>query len=79
MERESNIVGVRELHSRLREISEATMLGESFIIVRNTKPIFRIEPYKKEGKKYSLADFSKIRFRGGKNLSKNIDKIIYGK
>jgi len=73
---ETNIIGVRELHRRLREISDDTLSGRSFIVVRNTRPVFRIEPYREENKKYSLEDLKKISFKGGKNLSRDIDKII---
>ncbi len=72
---ETNIIGIRELHRRLREISDDTLSGRSFIVVRNTKPVFRIEPYKEE-KKYSLEDFKKISRKSGKKLSLDIDKII---
>ncbi len=30
------------------------------------------------GKKYAVSDLRKIQFNGGKNLSKNIDEIVYG-
>ena len=77
---ETTIIGIRELHKKLKEVSEATLSGNSFVVVRNTKPVFRIEPYKIEKKnRYTLKDFEKIRFKGGKNLSKNIDKIIWEK
>ncbi len=46
---ETNIVGIRELHGKLREISNETVLGKSFIVVRNAKPVFRIEPYENDG------------------------------
>ena len=76
---EAQIIGVKELHKNLKRISEAAMSGESFLIVRNSKPVFRIEPVEKiTKKKYILADFEKIQFRSNsKNLSKNIDKIVY--
>lgn len=76
---EAQIIGVKELHKNLKQISEAAMKGESFLIVRNSKPIFRIEPIKKIAKKkHTMKDLWEIRFKGkDKNLSKNIDKILY--
>ncbi len=32
---------------------------------------------KERKRKYTLKDFQKIRFKGSKNLSKNIDEIIW--
>jgi len=76
---EAQIIGVKQLHKDLKRISEAAMGGESFLIVRNSKPVFRIEPIREiTKKKYTLDDFKKIQFRSGnKNLSKNVDKIVY--
>jgi len=76
---ETQIIGVKQLHKNLKQISEAAMSGESFLIVRNSKPVFRIEPIKKTAKKKrTIKDLWKIRFDGkDKNLSKNIDKILY--
>lgn len=45
---QTNIVGIRELHGRLKEISEQALAGRSFIVIRNSKPVFRIEPYEND-------------------------------
>lgn len=76
---EAQIIGVKQLHKDLKRISEAAMSGKSFLIVRNSKPVFRIEPIKKIAKKKNtMKDLWEIRFKGkDKNLSKNIDKILY--
>lgn len=68
---ETNIIGIRELHKRLKEVSKDALSGRSFIVVKNTRPVFRIEPYKEKKKKYSLEHFEK------ENLSRGFDdKII---
>jgi len=76
---EAQIIGVKQLHKNLKQISEAAMDGESFLIVRNSKPVFRIEPIEEiVKKKHTIDDLWKIRFKGkDKNLSKNIDKVLY--
>jgi len=76
---ETQIIGIKELYKNLKKISKATAAGQSFLIVRNSKPVFRIEPIKKTvKKKYTINDLWKIRFKSkDKNLSKNIDKIVY--
>ncbi len=75
---DSKIIGVRELHRNFKAIANQALKGRSFTVMRNTKPIFRIEPVT-PNKKYTLADLSKISFQGDRNLSKNIDKILYGR
>ena len=78
---ETKIIGIKQLHKQLRQVSEQTICGESFIVVKNSKPVFRIEPINNRNiskKKYTLIDFKKIQFKSKyKDLSKNIDKIVY--
>jgi len=76
---ETQIIGIKQLHKELSKISEKARKGQSFIVVKNSKPVFRIEPLESLVKpRYTLKDLEKIRFKGEKNLSKNIDKILYG-
>jgi len=76
---DTRIVGIKNLHKQLSKISDEALEGKSFIVVKNSKPVFRIEPIEKE-KKYNLGDFTKIQFRSkNKNLSREIDSSIYGK
>lgn len=76
---ERQIIGIKQLYRQLAQISEATLRGQSFLVVKNSKPVFRIEPIGDvPDKKYNLSDIKKLRFKGGKNLSKKTDNIIYG-
>lgn len=76
---DKQIIGIKQLYTKLKEISEETLCGKSFIVVKNSKPVFRIEPIEaKKTKKYNLKDLKKAQFMvADKNLSKNIDKIVY--
>lgn len=78
---ETKIIGVKQLYKNLKTISEETLNGHSFIVVKNSKPVFKIEPINQDilkKKKYNMADFKKIQFKSKyKNLSKDIDKIVY--
>ncbi len=73
------IIGIKQLHSTLKKVADATMTGQSFLVVKNSKPVFKIEPIKSAGsKKYSIKDFSTIKFSvKNKHLSKKIDQIVY--
>ena len=75
-----HIIGIKQLYRQLKQVSDAALQGKSFLVVKNSKPIFRIEPLEQKGqKKYSLEDFKKLQFETrGKNLSKEVDKIVYG-
>ncbi len=76
----ATIIGIKKLHQDLTKISLAASRGESFIVVKHAKPVFRIEPaYASLKKKYTLQDFKKIRFKSkDRNLSKKVDRIVYG-
>ena len=76
----SKIIGIRELHRNLRRVSEAVKRGQSFVVLRNATPIFRIEPLTvvKTRKKYTLADLKDIQFPGPGDLSERIDEFVYG-
>lgn len=69
-------IGIKQLHMNLKKITEDSLRGKSFIVFKNTKPVFRIEPIEKK-KKYKLGDFKSVQFRcADKDLSKNIDKDL---
>lgn len=76
---ETQIIGVKQLYKDLKRISDQTLNGQSFLVVKNSKPIFRIEPIKEvKNKKYNLNDAKKLQFViRDRNLSKNIDKHLY--
>lgn len=76
------IIGVKQLYKQLKQISQSALAGQSFLVVKNSKPVFRIEPIEHEKvEKYSLDDFKKLQFtmkHKDKILSKKIDTIVYG-
>lgn len=77
---QDQIIGIKQLQTHLKQLTQQVQAGGSFVVVKNSKPVFRIEPI--EGQrtmKYTLADLKRIQFRSGqKNLSKSIDRIVYG-
>lgn len=72
-----NQISIREYIRNYNDYNDKVMKGESFVIVKNNKPQIKLSPIDSE-KKYSMKDLMSIRFSGDKNLSKNIDKIVYG-
>ena len=73
-------ITVRELHQDLPRIAAKVKRGQRFIVVKHAVPLFSIGPAIEplEKPQYTMADFAKIQFKGGKNLSRDIDKILYG-
>ena len=72
-----NKISIREYLRNYNTYNDKVMKGESFIVVKNNKPQIKLSPVEDE-KKYTMKDLLSIRFSGDKNLSKNIDKIVYG-
>ena len=73
----STVIGVKQFHREFKTIAREAHRGKSFLVMRHSEPLFRIEPAAQKPQK-GLEAFFNIHFRGDKNLSKNIDKILYG-
>lgn len=74
------IIGIKELQLNLKRVADAAQNGASFTVVRDSKPVFRIEPLPMERTSGSLEEFLKNgKFKGGpKDLSLRVDEIAYG-
>lgn len=73
------VIGLREAQRDFAAIVTAVEHGQSFVVTRHAKPVLRMSPVEeKKTAKYTLEDLKSLRFSGGKNLSKEIDKIVYG-
>jgi hypothetical protein len=75
------IIGIKQLYTNLKEITDKAMKGDTFLVIKNSKPAFRIEPVDHVcEQKYNLKDFQEAQFKvEDKNLSKKIDEIIYSR
>ena len=73
-------VTMRELHRNLKKIGEEAQKGQTFVVIKNSKPAFTIGPVEEESTKFhTLKDLKKLRFRSGQgDLSQRIDEILYG-
>lgn len=69
--KQSNIVGLRELRDRFPEYIEDVEQGKSFIVVKHSKPVFKISPVDEEELWEPVIDFTSI-----KNGGVDIDMIL---
>ncbi|KND51498.1 MAG: hypothetical protein AB202_02910 [Parcubacteria bacterium C7867-007] len=73
------ILGIKELQNNLKRIADAALKGQSFTVVRDSKPVFRIEPILPTKRTGTLEDaLATAKFKGDKDLSNRIDEIVYG-
>ncbi len=73
-----SIIGIKELHRNLKRVADAAVKGKSFTVVRDSRPVFRIEPVEVlETKTRTIDDFLALKFRGDADLSTRVDEIAY--
>lgn len=59
-----NIVSVKELRENLPKYEARVAKGDSFIVMKRSKPIFRISPIDEEEGWETVVDFTKINKNG---------------
>jgi prevent-host-death family protein len=59
-----NIIGLKDLRQKMSEYSEKVKEGKSFIVVKRSKPLFKISPIQENEIWESVIDFTKIK-KGG--------------
>ena len=79
---ETQTIGIKQLYRELEQISEAALKGKSFTVVRNSKPVFKIEPIEKANDfsgRLTMQRIAQLNLKGGpKDLSANMDHYLYG-
>lgn len=72
-------MNIRDLTRNMKKITSAVEGGASFTVLRNAKPVFRIEPIvDAKVVTFTLADLKRAQFKGPKDMSTQIDKVAYG-
>lgn len=68
-----NIVGLKELRLNMSEYVDKVAKGESFLVFKQSKPIFRITPPKEEEWE-EVIDFTKIK-KGGVKIDDILSRL----
>lgn len=73
----NNIVGLKDLRLNLEKYIKRVNKGESFTVIRRSKPVFKIAPIDEEDMWETLVDFTEISKNGisGRKLLKILKKI----
>ena len=58
------ILGLKELRENMQKYASLVEKGQSFIIVKKSKPVFKIVPPESEEQWETVADFTKINKNG---------------
>jgi hypothetical protein len=74
----SNIVGLKELRLNIEKYIRLIQKGHSFVVVRKSDPIFKLEPmdvWGDDGTWETIADFSSYSIEGGVPIADLVKKL----
>jgi antitoxin (DNA-binding transcriptional repressor) of toxin-antitoxin stability system len=69
-----NLVGLKELRQNMSKYANKVSKGETFIVFKQAKPLFRICPLEKEEKWELVTDFTKIK-KGGVDIDEVLSRL----
>jgi antitoxin (DNA-binding transcriptional repressor) of toxin-antitoxin stability system len=70
-----NIVGLKELRENMDKYASQVQRGKSFIVVRRSKPIFKVSPLSEDSGEWErVIDFTKIK-KGGISAQDLISRL----
>lgn len=70
----SKLIGLKEFRSKVSEIVERIDRGESFVVIKKSKPIFKISPLTENEGWEEVIDFTKIK-KGGVNIKQILNRL----
>lgn len=71
----TKIIGLKELRENTETYIKAVeKKGDSFVIVRRSKPVFKIAPVTEDEKWETVIDFTKIK-KGGVNIKELLSRL----
>lgn len=70
----NTIIGLKELRENMDRYAVRVKKGESFIVVRKSKPLFALRPLESEETWESIVDFTKIR-KGGVSIQDVLKRL----
>ncbi len=68
------IIGVKELRNNLNDYISLVDKGETFTVVRRSKPVFKITPIDEEDLWETIVDFTKIK-KGGVSAKEVLESL----
>ncbi len=68
------IVGLKEFRSAIDFYAKAAQKGRNFVVVKRSKPLFRVLPLNGEENWEEVIDFTKIK-KGGVNIREILSRL----
>lgn len=60
----THILGLKELRENMQKYASLVEKGESFVVVKKSKPLFKLVPPESDDEWETVADFTKINKKG---------------
>ena len=74
MDKNKTHIGLREFRENTGELLKQIDAGKSFVVLRRSKPIFKISPVEKDERWEEVIDFTKIK-KGGVNIDDVLSRL----
>lgn len=68
------VIGLKELRENTETYISAVNKGQSFVVIRRAKPVFKLSPVKEEENWETMADFTKIK-KGGVDIDDILTRL----
>jgi antitoxin (DNA-binding transcriptional repressor) of toxin-antitoxin stability system len=68
-----NLIGLKEFRENVEFFTKKVNAGQTFIVLRKSKPLFKIAPVKEDGWE-EVIDFTKIK-KGGVKISELLARL----
>ena len=69
-----NIIGLKDLRQNMPSYINKVKKGNEYIIIRKTRPVFKIVPLTEEDKWETVVDFTKLA-KGGVDINQILAKL----
>ncbi|MDP3985820.1 MAG: type II toxin-antitoxin system prevent-host-death family antitoxin [Candidatus Veblenbacteria bacterium] len=69
-----DIVGLKELKQNVGRYAGLVQRGQSFVVVKRSKPLFKLTPLEEDDQWEAVADFTKVK-RGGLRIQDLLKRL----
>lgn len=69
-----NLIALKDLRLNMEKYATEVKAGKSFIVLKQSKPLFKISPVEESGEWEEVVDFTKIK-KGGVNLDELLSRL----
>ena len=70
----NKLIGLKEFRNKVNEITERVNRGESFVVLKKSKPVFKITPLSDDEQWEEVVDFTKIK-KGGIKIKQILSRL----